>query len=242
MKTVLITGASRGIGAAIARKFIPEGKWNLVISCSKDRGGLNKVRQEAEEEGTPCLAFVGDISDETFVRKMFAETARKFGGVDVLICCAGIDWFGVVQDTLLETWNRILSVNLTGPFLAVREAIPQMLAKKSGSILNISSVFGASGGSCESAYSASKGGLNAFTLSLAKELAPSGIRVNALLPGAIDTSMNARLSPIERAALEEEIPLGRMGTAEEAASLAYDIAVRFTYMTGALVPMDGGWN
>jgi 3-oxoacyl-[acyl-carrier protein] reductase len=242
MKTVLITGASRGIGRAIAEKFASEGGWNLVLTCSSSPDALEALYAEIRSGGTDCFISAGDISDEACVARLFSDVKKTFGGLDVLINNAGIDLFSVLQDTSLDEWNRVMSVNLTGPFLTCRAAVPLMLENKSGSILNISSVFGKTGGACESAYSASKGGLNAFTAALAKELAPSGIRVNALVLGAIDTEMNARLSPEERDSLEEEIPLGRMGTPQEAAELAFDIAVHATYMTGGLVPLDGGWS
>jgi 3-oxoacyl-[acyl-carrier protein] reductase len=242
MKTVLVTGASRGIGEAIACRFASEGGWNIIINCCSIAAALEKVKIKIESAGSPCLASVGDVSDESYIKSLFEAVSGKFGGLDVLVGCAGIDRFGVLQDTSLEEWNRVMAVNLTGNFLLAREAIPMMLEKKAGSILFISSVYGRSGASCEAAYSASKGGLNALTLSLSKELAPSGIRVNALLPGAIDTEMNARLSADERRALEEEIPLGRMGTPEEVAELAFATAVKYPYMTGGLISLNGGWE
>jgi len=242
MKTVLVTGASRGIGEAIACRFASEGGWNVIISCCSSAAALENVKMKIESAGSPCLASVGDVSDESYVKSLFETISGKFGGLDVLVGCAGIDRFGVLQDTSLEEWNRVMAVNLTGNFLLVREVIPMMLEKKAGSILFISSVYGRSGASCEAAYSASKGGLNALTLSLSKELAPSGIRVNALLPGAIDTEMNARLTADERRSLEEEIPLGHMGTPEEVAELAFDAAVKYPYMTGGLISLNGGWE
>lgn len=242
MKTVLITGASRGIGSAIAHAFAQKGGWNLVLNCNTSADALREVQKEIESAGAAVCASVGDIADPSYVHALFAEARRQFGSVDVLICNAGIDWFGLIQDTSCEEWNRILSVNLSGVFYCAKEAIPLMLKKKEGSILNISSVFGSTGGSCEAAYSASKGGVNAFTRAAARELAPSGIRVNALALGAVDTQMNARLNPEEKAALENEIPLGRMGTPAEAAQLAYTIAADSSYLTGEIITMDGGWT
>ncbi len=243
MKTAVITGASRGIGRAAALCFAGAEPMNLMLNCASSPAALNEVIYGINENtASRAQAFVGDVSDEQAVRDMFAETDRQFGAPDALICNAGIDWAGLLQDMTGEEWDRVLSVNLKSAFLCMKYAIPLMLKKHSGSIVLVSSVWGSAGGACEAAYSASKGGLNALARSMARELAPSGIRVNAVSFGAIDTVMNDRLSREEKDALIEEIPLGRMGTPEEAADFIYDTAFRHPYMTGQILTMDGGWT
>lgn len=242
MKTILITGASRGIGRAIAYAFAKREPSNIIITCSTDTESLQNTCTDIEHiNGCTALASVGDISDEAYVKKLFILIEKKYGGLDVLINNAGIDMFGVLQDMTYEQWNRMLAVNLSSVFLCTRAAIPLMLKKHAGSIVNISSVFGTEGASCEAAYSASKGGVNAFTRAMAKELAPCGIRVNALAPGAINTSMNDRLSSDEKAELAGEIPLGRMGSPKEAAACVCFLAEEASYITGQIVTVDGGW-
>lgn len=240
MNTVLITGSSRGIGAAAARRFAKE-KWHIVINCSKTKADLEKVADELKAEGAEVLESVGDVSDETYVASLFRQIEERFGGIDVVVNNAGIDTFGLIQDTRTEEWDHLMAVNARSAFLTTKYAVPLFLKKQSGSIVNIASVWGTEGGSCESVYSASKGAVISFTKAAARELAPSGIRVNALAFGAIDTSMNDRLNAEEKRALMDEIPLGRMGTPSECADLIYHCAVTFTYLTGQVVTMDGGW-
>lgn len=243
MKTVLITGASRGIGRACAKQFAAAGGWRIVITC---RNSTDELRETASHlrnyPDTAVLADVGDISDEAYVSSLFSRIGDNGEMPSVLINNAGIDYVGLLQDMTLSDWNRVTGVNLTAAFLTMRAAIPHMVRRHSGSIVNVSSVWGNVGGSCEAAYSASKGGIAALTRAMAKELAPSGILVNAAAFGAIDTRMNDNLSDSEKKDLASEIPLGRMGTEEEAGLLLYDLAVRYPYMTGQIVTMDGGWT
>lgn len=242
-KTVLITGASRGIGKAAAEIFAEAGGYNIVIVSHHSENEL-KINAALLSGclDTGCLAIPGDIADEAFVKTLFREIDSSFSGLDILINCAGIALIRLIQETSASEWDNVMSTNLKSVFLCTKEAIPLMLRKHAGSIVNISSVWGNVGGACESAYSASKGGINSFTKAAAKELAPSGIRVNAVAYGVIDTAMNGQLSPDEKEALTGEIPLGRMGTPEEAAYLAYETAVKFTYMTGQILTLDGGWT
>lgn len=240
MKTVLITGSSRGIGAAAARRFAGE-KWNVVINCSRTKDALVEVQKELELQGSQVLVSVGDVSDESYVKALFGQIQERFGGIDVVVNNAGIDTFGLIQDTDVSEWDRLMAVNARSAFLTTKYAVPLFLKNQSGSIVNIASVWGTEGGSCESVYSASKGAIISFTKAAARELAPSGIRVNALAFGAIDTSMNDRLNADEKRALMDEIPLGRMGTPCECADLIYHCAVTFTYLTGQIITMDGGW-
>lgn len=241
MPTALITGASRGIGKAIAEEFARH-SYRLVLNCAHSEDGLREfaARLQADYPVT-CLVCIGDVSDADFVSKMFEESRRAFGKVDVLVNNAGISRIGLFHEMSTESWQTMLNVNLSSVFYCCREAIPSMLREKSGHIINISSVWGEAGASCEAAYSAAKGGVNALTKALAKELAPSGIAVNAISCGAIDTRMNACLTPQERAALEEEIPCGRFGTPKEVAELAFSLASSTAYLTGAIIRLDGGW-
>ncbi len=241
-KTVLITGSSRGIGLSAAKRFAKEKNWNIVMTCQHSRDALHEQAEKLRKEGCTVLESVGDISDPTYVQALFAQIEEKFSTLNVLINNAGIDYFGLLQDMDVEAWDRIMNVNLKSVFLCTKYAIPLMLRQQEGSIVNISSVWGNIGGSCEAAYSASKGGINAFSKAMAQELAPSHIRVNALAFGAIDTSMNARLSDEEKGALCDEIPLCRMGTPAEAADLIYGTAVTYTYLTGQVITLDGGWT
>ena len=162
------------------------------------------------------------------------------GGLDVLVNNAGISHFGLLSDMSDEEWQTVMDTNLSSAFYCCREAIPYMISKKQGRIINISSMWGVAGASCEAAYSASKAGLNGLTQSLAKELAPSNIQVNAIACGVIDTEMNARLNEEEQNALKEEIPAGRFGTPEEVAKLALLLAEAPAYLTGQIIRMDGG--
>lgn len=237
---VLITGSSRGIGRAAALVFASHGH-PVVINCKKDRERLLETQKEIEALGAPCLAVFADVGDEEDCARLFSKAEQAFGPVGILVNNAGISHVGLFQDMSLSEWNRIIQTNLTSVFLCCREAVPSMIRQGAGSIVNISSVWGVSGASCEAAYSASKGGVGAFTQALAKELAPSHIQVNALACGAIDTEMNEFLSEEDRQALEDEIPAGRMGKPEEAGETIFRLATASPYLTGQIIRLDGGW-
>lgn len=239
-KTALVTGASRGIGQAIAFTLAAHG-YDLAVCCSSNPGQLLPVQQAASAAGVRCLPFQADVSKSQDCVRMFEAIEKSLGGVDLLVNNAGISKIGLLQDMPFEEWERLISVNLSSVFYCCKLAIPGMVRKKQGTIINISSVWGVCGASCEAAYSASKGGVNALTMALAKELAPSGIQVNAIACGAIDTDMNRFLEPEERDALLEEIPAGRMGTPEEAAQLVLQLAQSPPYLTGQIIRLDGGW-
>ncbi len=263
-KTVLVTGASRGIGRAIAIKFAQE-DYNVVINCvrsenllaeteaeiraiqaarqSAGRGPADTLGRPSAENGTPrCLSFLGDMGDPAACERLYARIKEAFGHLDILVNNAGISYVGLLQDMSAGDWDRIIRTNLTSVFNLSRLAIPDMVSRKSGKIINISSVWGQRGASCEAAYSASKGAVNALTKALAKELAPSNIQVNAVACGAIDTEMNHFLSEEELKALAEEIPAGRLGTPDEAADLVFYLAQENSYLTGQVIGLDGGWN
>jgi len=239
-KTVLVTGSSRGIGKAIALKFAQMG-YNVVINCSRSVDELEKTKAGIEAFGVSCLAYPADVADYEAVRDLFEKIERQFGGLDVLVNNAGISYIGLLTDMTPDDWSRVINTNLTSVYNCCSFAIPMMLRNKSGKIINISSVWGNVGAACEVAYSASKGGMNALTRALAKELAPSNIQVNAIACGAIDTEMNHFLSEEERKELIEEIPADRLGQAEEVADLAWQLANSSAYLTGQIIALDGGW-
>ncbi|MCR4896364.1 MAG: SDR family oxidoreductase [Lachnospiraceae bacterium] len=234
----LVTGASRGIGAAIA-EALAEGGYDLIITCDGSMPDLLALQVRLENKyRILCRAVHCDVSNPEEVQDLYEEIGR----LDVLVNNAGISYVGLLSEMRTEEWNRVLGVNLTGPFYMSRLAIPLMLQNHAGRILNISSVWGNVGASMEVAYSASKGGLNAFTRALAKELAPSGIAVNAIACGVIDTRMNACFTQEELDDLKEEIPADRIGTPEEVAALAVKLLESPAYMTGQIITIDGGWT
>lgn len=240
-KTVLITGASRGIGRSTALLFASKG-YHVFINCSTSIEELEKVKAQIESDRNgSCTLVPGDVGNPGIVRQIFQTIYQECQSLDVLINNAGIAHIGLLCDMSDEEWNRVIQTNLSSVFYCCREAVPPMLSKKSGRILNISSIWGTTGASCEAAYSASKSGINGLTRALAKELAPSNIQVNAVACGVIDTDMNRQLTPEEREALEYDIPMGRFGSCEEAASFIWNIADAPAYVTGQVIGIDGGF-
>lgn len=241
MKTALITGASRGIGAAIATKLAKEG-YHLSLCCQSSPDILTNLAKELEHAyHISVMTHVGNVGDYRFVSKMVSDSLAHFGQIDVLINNAGISKVGLLCDMTPEQWDEILQVNLSSVFFTCKEVVPSMVQKKHGAILNISSVWGNVGASCEVAYSATKGGMNSLTQALGKELAPSGIPVNAIACGCVDTSMNSCFTKEDRAALADEIPAGRFASPEEVADFAYQVLTSPTYLTGQILTFDGGW-
>ncbi|WFR56863.1 3-oxoacyl-ACP reductase FabG [Anaerocolumna sp. AGMB13025] len=238
--TVLVTGSSRGIGKAIAIKFAKEG-YNVIINCSHQEKELLLTKKEIESFQVSCMAYVGNAGSFEEVNNMIMLAKQQFGTIDVLVNNAGISHVGLFTDMDLLTWNEIINTNLTSVFNCCRLVVPDMIARKQGKIINISSVWGSAGASCEVAYSASKGGINAFTKALAKELAPSNIQVNAVACGAIDTQMNHFLNQEEVSSLIEEIPANRLGRTEEVAEFVYHIASGNDYLNGQVIRLDGAW-
>lgn len=233
----LVTGASRGIGKAIAQCFAEAG-YDLILTCSQSFSDLAENAQELQHShAVSCRPVQTDMGDPHQVDALFSELDR----LDVLINNAGISYVGLLHEMTPEQWNRVLSVNLDSCFYTCRRSIPLMLKNHCGRIINISSVWGNAGASMEVAYSASKGGMNAFTKALAKELAPSGIQVNAIACGVMDTSMNGCFSKEELEALKSEIPADRLGNPNEAARLALQLAQAPDYLTGQIITLDGGW-
>lgn len=236
-RTALITGASRGIGKAIAKAFAAEG-YDLVITCKSSEKELTALAGELKKDrGISCRTFVGDLSDYDMAARLFAEIKE----LDVLVNNAGVSYIGLLSEMPVKSWNDVIGTNLNAAFYCSKLAIPLMLQKKSGKIINISSVWGSCGASMEVAYSASKGGLNAFTRALAKELAPSSIQVNAIACGMMDTDMNRHFSEEDITQIVSEIPADRMGAPEEAAALVLQLCTGNTYLTGQIIQLDGGW-
>lgn len=240
-KTACITGASRGIGRALAAAFAAQG-YDLFLTCRKNEALLLELKKELEHSfGIHCRTFAADAADAFRMEQVFAQIGRETDGLNVLVNNAGISWHGLLTDMTPQEWDRLIRTNLSSVFYTSRMAIPLMLQRHAGKILNISSVWGVAGASCEVAYSASKGGVNAFTKALAKELAPSNIQVNAIACGVIDTEMNGFLSAEECAALTEEIPAGRFAEPQEVAELAISLCSGHNYLTGQIITLDGGW-
>lgn len=241
MKNILITGASRGIGRAAAIEFAKLSEpYRFFIAALKNSEALEDTARIIRSHGRECTCFCGDVSDYGFCEHMTAHINKNSDGIDILINNAGISYVGLLQDMSIEDWNRVINTNLTSVFSLSSLVIPGMLKKKSGKIINISSIWGSSGASCETAYSASKGAVNSFTKALAKELAPSGIQVNAAAFGVIDTDMNNFLSSVELCDLCDSIPVGRPGTVSEAAGLIVLLSKAPEYLTGQIITMDGG--
>lgn len=236
-KTALITGASRGIGRACSRTFAAAG-YDLYLTCLRSEQTLLAFKKELETVyHIKCHTFLCDAADYVSVTCLFSYIKA----LDVLVNNAGISYVGLLQDMSVTDWDKVIATNLSSCFYTAKCAIPLMLAKKRGRIINISSVWGNVGASMEAAYSASKGGINALTRALAKELAPSNIQVNAAAFGCIDTDMNRQFSKAEWEAVRNEIPADRIGTCQEAADLVLQLAQAPAYLTGQIITMDGGW-
>lgn len=239
-KTVIVTGSSRGIGKAIAIKYAKKG-CRVAINCRKSEEELAKVKAQLETYQVPVFSMVGDVGDYEFAKNFVEETKKNLGKIDILVNNAGISYMGLFSDMKPEDWRKVIDTNLTSVFNLSSLVIPDMVSMKDGKILNISSIWGNVGASCEVAYSASKGGINALTKALAKELAPSNIQVNAIACGAIDTEMNHFLTDEELISLIDEIPAGRLGKAEEVADLVYHLTRKNDYLTGQVITLDGGF-
>lgn len=235
MKTVLITGASGGIGSEIAEKF--GGDYNVVINYNR-----SEERAQAVARAVGGFPVKADVSSPEEVAAMFKEIEERFGGVDVLINNAGVSKAQLFTDCTEEIWNEIIDVNLSGVYRVTKHALPHMIRNHSGSIINISSMWGEVGASCEAAYSAAKAGVIGLTKALAKELGPSGIRVNCVTPGLIDTPMNQEHDEETIAALVEETPLMRIGTPEDVGGLARFLAEESSsFITGQVIGVNGGF-
>ncbi len=240
MKNVLITGASRGIGAACARQFAQNG-FRVLINYHNSFQKAENLCHYLRNNHCEAHPICADVSDAEQVNAMFDNINSHFGGIDILINNAGIAQQKLFTDITEDEWDAMFQTNVKSMFLCTKQALPHMIHQKSGNIINLSSMWGLTGASCEVHYSASKAAVIGFTKALAKELAPSGIRVNCVAPGAVDTDMNAGLSNEDIALLCEETPLGCIGTAEDIAKAVYFLATegsRFT--TGQVLSPNGG--
>lgn len=236
----VVTGASRGIGRAVATEMASNGV-NLALCCRKSIQELHFFASDLQKKyGISVLVFQTDVGNPDSVQAMADEVLDSFPRIDYMVNNAGISVVGLITDMSIEEWNRLISVNLSSLFYMTKAFVPAMIHEKSGSILNVSSMWGTAGASCEVAYSASKGGVNLFTKALAKELAPSGIRVNAVAPGCVDTDMNACFSREEKRDLCDEIPLGRFASPEEIADAAWSL-MNLSYVTGQILGADGAF-
>lgn len=240
-RSALVTGASRGIGRAIAAALAREG-WPVCVNYLQRRDAAEALVSELRARGHAAMAFQADVADREAVAAMVQAAAEALGPVELLVNNAGVSQYGLFQDVDDDLWNRVLAVNLTGPRNAVRAVLPHMLDAKRGCVVNISSMWGLRGASCETAYAAAKAGLIGLTRSLALELAPSGIRVNCVAPGCVETDMVRRLGEETRAMLVEETPLGRLGTPEDIAeAVAFLASDRASFITGQVLTADGGF-
>lgn len=240
-KTALITGASRGIGAATARAFAAAG-YDVAIHYYRSQVQALALAEELTQYGTRVMTVQADVADPEQVRNMVDNVLDNFCQLDILVCNAGVAWTGLLCDMTDEEWVRLRGTDLDGVLYCCRAAYRHMVGRKCGKIITVSSMWGRCGASCEAAYSAAKAGGIGLTKALAQELGPSGITVNCVCPGVIDTEMNARLTPADRSALADETPLGRLGTPEEVARtvlfLASDAA---GFITGQVLGVDGGF-
>lgn len=240
-KIALITGSSRGIGRSIALSMAKEGA-SVIINYSKDMENSLKTERKIIESGGYCKSIRADISDYIEAKALIETIINKFGRLDILVNNAGVSKVGLFIDTSEEDFDNIISTNLKGIYNTCHNALKHMIERKSGSIINISSIWGETGASCEVLYSASKGGVNLFTKSLAKEIAGMGIRVNAIAPGVINTEMNSFLNEDEKQELIEEIPMGRFGETSDVSDLAVFLASeKSKYITGQIIKVDGGF-
>jgi len=242
-KVCLVTGASRGIGAAIARAAAAAGAV-VVINYRSSRHLAESLAEELRDIGHEAGTVQADVGSPADVERLFTTIEHEWGPVSLLVNNAGVSLRELVTHTSDEQWDQVINTNLKGPFLCCRRALPHMIRSRWGRIINIASVWGMRGASCESVYAASKGGLILFTKSLAQEVGPSGITVNALAPGPIGTDMLAgELTAQERQDLAADIPLGRLGCPEDVAKMAvFLLSEGGNYINGQVIPVDGGWT
>ena len=239
MKTIIVTGGSRGIGKCMVENFAKDG-YNVILNYNKSEKQAKQIKQNLAEEGLEIETFKADISKRDEVKKLIEFTLNKYQNIDVLINNAGIARLHLFTDVTEEEWDEIMNTNLKSAFFTTQEVLPNMIHNKKGCIINISSIWGLVGASCEAVYSASKAGIDGLTKALAKELGPSGIRVNGIAPGIIDTEMNSNLDEKIKEELKTEIPLGRIGKPLDIYRCAKWL-VEDEYTTGQIISPNGGW-
>lgn len=240
-KVILITGASRGIGRALAYGLAQDDSNIIIANYNKSEDKANELKDKLVSNGKNIEIYKADVSKRNEVEDMVSFVIHKYGKIDVLINNAGISFVKMFTDVSDEDWNHVINTNLYSVFVTSQEVAKNMISRKSGVIINISSIFGVIGASCESIYSVTKAGIDAMTKSLAKEFSYSNIRVNSIAPGLIDTEMNNDLSEDDIKALEDEIPLGRMGRPEELVATV-KMLIENTYITGQVIEINGGWH
>ncbi len=240
-KTVIVTGASKGIGAATAILFAQKG-YNVVINYNNSYESASLLCRSLSENGYSVMTHKANVANKLEVDLMVKETLYKFGSLDILVNNAGVAHQGLITQTNEIDFDNIIDVNLKGVFNCCKAVTPSMVSRQSGKIINVSSMWGQVGASCEVAYSAAKAGVIGLTKALAKELAPSGINVNCVAPGLIETSMNSNLTIEAISEFVEEIPLGRMGSADEvAATIEFLASEKADYITGQVLGINGGY-
>ena len=239
-KTVFVTGGSRGIGKEVALKFAEEG-YDVIINYVSEKTDVEALKKEFEEKGAETLILKADVSKEVEVQEVIKQTIEKFGKIDVLVNNAGITRDNLLMRMSEEDFDKVLEINLKGTFIVTKAVTKYMMKKRSGSIINLSSVVGVSGNAGQCNYSASKAGIIGFTKSVAKELASRNIRANAVAPGFIETDMTNVLPENVKEEIHNQIPLKRMGSAKEVAELIYFLgSEKSSYITGQVINVDGG--
>ena len=240
MKTIIITGGARGIGKAIVYE-LAKSNYNIILNYNSSQKEAEQIEEELTKQGHKVDIYKADITKKEEVQKMIEYTIEKYKKVDVLINNAGISQIKTFAELTEEDWDKMIDTNLKSIFYTSKAVLSTMLHEQNGLILNISSIWGVIGASCEVHYSTAKAGMNGFTKALAKELGPSNIRVNAIAPGIIDTNMNANLSKEEVEQIKENIPLERIGKPEQIAK-AVTWLIEDEYTTGQIISIDGGWG
>ena len=240
METIVITGASGDIGSAVALQLARRRRC-LALLGHTNTEALSRTADAVMQRGAHCLTYAGDLGDESFVRSAVESVLDTAHRIDSLVHVAGYSQTGLLTDLTFDEWNHLVSANLTSAYLCIKHITPDMVNRKEGRILLISSVWGTRGASFEAAYSATKGGLDSLTKAMAKELAPSNIAVNALAPGMVDTKMNSHLTAEDLQSLTDEIPAGRMATPEEVAQTVDLLLCAPRYLTGEIIGFNGGW-